>query len=124
GEMVDAIRIQKIKELPHKRWGGPGKTDESLKNYDGRSAKPPFKTPAEVIASPDFAKVIKRSQDRFMRKPDAVKHYESLRAQDELMTIFLKIMADQKLDAIVHKAVEHQPTLIKNAVHPPFVYPK
>jgi amidase len=120
-EIVDPIVIPKIKELLAKRSGGPGETDQSFKNYYGRSANPPFKTPAEVIASPDFAKVVKRSQDRFKRDPDATKHYESLRAQDELLTIFLKVMADHKLDAIVHKAVEHQPTLIKDGVNPPFV---
>jgi Asp-tRNA(Asn)/Glu-tRNA(Gln) amidotransferase A subunit family amidase len=120
-EIVDPIVIPKIKELLAKRSGGPGETDQSFKNYYGRSANPPFKTPAEVIASPEFAKVVKRSQDRFKRNPDAAKHYESLRAQDELMTIFLKIMADHKLDAIVHKAVEHQPTLIKDGINPPFV---
>ena len=31
------------------------------------------------------------------------------------------MMADNKLDAIVHKAVEHQPTFIKDGVNPPFV---
>jgi amidase len=120
-EVVDPIVIPKNKELLAKRSGGPGETDQSFKNYYGRSANPPFKTPAEAIASPDFAKVVKRSQDRFKRNPDAAKHYESLRAQDELMTIFLKVMADQKVDAIVHKAVEHQPTLIRDGVNPPFV---
>ncbi|HXV48185.1 MAG TPA: amidase family protein, partial [Candidatus Binatia bacterium] len=109
-EIVDPIVIPKIKELLAKRSGAPGETEQSFKNYYGRSAKPPFKTPQEVTASPEFAKVVKRSQDRFKRQPDAAKHYESLRAQDELMTNFLKVMADHKLDAIVHKAVEHQPT--------------
>ena len=37
------------------------------------------------------------------------------------MTNLLKVMADIKLDAIVHKAVEHQPTLIKDGVNPPYV---
>ena len=37
------------------------------------------------------------------------------------MTNYLKVMADHKLDAIVHKAVEHQPTLIKDGIAPPFV---
>jgi amidase len=120
-EIVDPVVIPKINELLAKRSGGPGETDQSFRNYYGRSANPPFRTPAEVIDSPDFAKVVKRSQDRFKRIPDAAKHYESLRAQDELMTIFLKVMADHKLDAIVHKAVEHQPTLIKDGVNPPFV---
>jgi len=120
-EIIDPIVIPKVKELLAKRSGGPGETEQSFKNYYSRSAKPPFKSPQEVIASPDFAKVVKRSQDRFKRNPDAAKHYESLRAQDELMTIFLKVMADHKLDAIVHKAVEHQPTLIRDGVNPPFV---
>jgi Asp-tRNA(Asn)/Glu-tRNA(Gln) amidotransferase A subunit family amidase len=120
-EIVDPIVIPKIKELLAKRSGGPGETEQSFRNYFGRSAKPPFKTPQEVIASPDFAKVVKRSQERFKRNPDPAKHYESLKAQEELMTIFLKVMADHRLDAIVHKAVEHQPTLIKDGINPPFV---
>jgi amidase len=120
-EIVDPIVIPRVNELLAKRSGGPGETDQSFKNYYGRSANPPFRSREEAIASPDFAKVVKRSQDRFKRNPDATKHYESLRAQDELMTIFLKVMADHKLDAIVHKAVEHQPTLIRDGVNPPFV---
>jgi Asp-tRNA(Asn)/Glu-tRNA(Gln) amidotransferase A subunit family amidase len=120
-EIVDPIVIPTIRELLAKRSGGPGETAQSFKNYYGRSANPPFKTPAEVVASPDFAKVVTHSQARFQRNPDAAKHYESLRAQDELMTNFLKVMADHELDAIVHKAVEHQPTLIKDGVNPPFV---
>ncbi|NQU71102.1 MAG: amidase, partial [Rhodospirillales bacterium] len=38
-----------------------------------------------------------------------------------LMTRFLTVMADHNLDAIVHKAVEHTPTLIKDGVNPPYV---
>ena len=48
-------------------------------------------------------------------------HYEYLKAREELMTNLLKVMADHRLDAIVHKAVEHQPTLIKDGVNPPYV---
>ncbi len=32
------------------------------------------------------------------------------------MTRLLSVMADHALDAIVHKAVEHQPTLIRDGV--------
>jgi len=41
-----------------------------------------------------------------------------------LMINILKVMADNRLDAIVHKTVEHQPTLIKDGVNPPFVSQK
>ena len=67
-EIVDPITIPKINELLAKRSGGPGDTDKSFKNYYGRSAKPPFKSPQEAIAAPEFAKVVKRSQDRFKKK--------------------------------------------------------
>ncbi len=30
-------------------------------------------------------------------------------------------MADHRLDAIVHKAIEHEPTLIRDGVNPPYV---
>jgi amidase len=36
------------------------------------------------------------------------------------MFTVLKVMADNKLDAIVHKTVEHQPTLIKDGINPPY----
>ncbi len=64
-EIVDPIVIPKIKELLAKRSGGPGDTDQSFRNYFGRSANPPYKTPEEVVAAPDFAKVVKRSQEPF-----------------------------------------------------------
>ena len=42
----------------------------------------------------------------------------------QLMVGLLKVMADNSLDAIVYKAVEHQPTLIEHGVNPPFVNTK
>ncbi len=120
-EIVDPITIPKLNQLLAKRSGGPGDSDASFQSYFGRSAKAPFKSRAEVIAAPDFTKVVRHSQERFKRNPDQTKHYESLRAQDQLMTNLLKVLADNRLDAIVHKAIEHQPTLIKDGVNPPFV---
>ncbi len=49
-EIVDPIVIPKIKELLAKRSGAPGETEASFKNYYGRSANPPFKTPQDAIA--------------------------------------------------------------------------
>ena len=36
----------------------------------------------------------------------------------------MKVMADNRLDAIVHKSVEHTPTLIKDGINPPYVNQK
>jgi len=37
------------------------------------------------------------------------------------MIIIAKVMVDNKLDAIVHKSVEHEPSLIKEGINPPYV---
>jgi amidase len=120
-EVIDPVVIPKLRELLAKRAAGPNDEEESFTTYFGRSAKPLFKFRDEAARSPDFAKVVKRSQERWKRPTDTNKHYEYLKARDELMTNMLKVMADHKLDAIVHKAVEHQPTLIKDGINPPFV---
>ena len=120
-EIVDPVVIPKLKELLAKRAVSPTGGEESFHVYFGRSAHAPFKSREEATRSPDFAKVVRHSQERWKRSPDATKHYESLKAQDELMTNLLKVMADHKLDAVAHKAVEHQPTLIRDGVNPPYV---
>jgi len=120
-EIVDPIVIPKLKELLAKRAGSYLDEINSFDSYFGRSAHPPYKSRDEAAQSPDFAKVIPGSQRRWTRAADAAKHYEFLLAREELTTHVLKIMADHQLDAIVHKAVEHQPTLIKDGVNPPYV---
>jgi amidase len=120
-EIVEPITIPKLKELLSKRAGSYAEAEESFKKYFARSAKPPFKSRAEAACSSDFAKVVRGSQQRWKRAVDPGKHYEYLLAREELTVNFLKVMADHKLDAIVHKAVEHQPTLIKDGVNPPYV---
>jgi Asp-tRNA(Asn)/Glu-tRNA(Gln) amidotransferase A subunit family amidase len=119
--IVDPIVIPELRELLAKRAGSFTDEEESFNRYFSRSAKRPYKSRAEAAASPDFPKVVKRSRERFSRSADDSAHYEYLKARDELMTNLLSVMADNKLDAIVHKAVEHQPTLIKDGINPPFV---
>ncbi|MGH7846528.1 MAG: amidase [Candidatus Binatia bacterium] len=119
--IVDPIVIPKLKELLAKRAGSPTGTDESFELYFGRSANPPVKSRAEAMKSADFTQVTQHAQNRWKRSSDATRHYESLKARDELMINLLKVMADNHLDAIVHKTVEHQPTLIKDGVNPPYV---
>jgi Asp-tRNA(Asn)/Glu-tRNA(Gln) amidotransferase A subunit family amidase len=120
-EIVDPVVIPKLNELLAKRSGSYIQAEQGFKNYIGRSAKAPFASRAEAAKSPDFPKVMRRSQARWNRPEDPAKHYEYLLAREELTTNVLKVMADHKLDAIVHKSVEHQPTLIADAFRPPYV---
>jgi amidase len=120
-DIVDPIVIPHLQALLAQRAGSFTDDEEAFQQYFGRSAQPPFASRAEAAASPDFAKVIRRSQERWQRRPDPGAHYAYLKARDALLTGMLKVMADHRLDAIVHKAVEHQPTRIVDGVNPPFV---
>ena len=73
------------------------------------------------MQSPEFANILRGARNRLQTSSDVSRHYEYLIARDELMASFLKLMADHRLDAIVYKAVEHQPTLIRDGVNPPYV---
>jgi Asp-tRNA(Asn)/Glu-tRNA(Gln) amidotransferase A subunit family amidase len=96
--------------------------EESFRVFASRSRHPAFRTRQEALGSPDFPKVNRRTRERWASaQRDDAAHYEYLKARDGLMTRLLKAMADHRLDAIVHKAVEHQPTLIRDGVNPPYV---
>src|SRR2546425_2980330 len=122
--LVDPITIPKLNELLARRATSPSEVADAFKVFVGRSANPPFKTFQEMLAAPGFAIVVPYAQNRLRGTSDESRHYQFLRAQDELMTNFMKVLADNKLDAIVYKSVEHQPTLIKDGVNPPFVNTK
>jgi len=126
--IVDPVVIPDLKELLATRANGPD-GDASFQRYFGRSANPPFNSREDVVLAPDFDKLFptrKRAFTRPPRDPGEVEssHYQYLMARDELMTRVLKVMADHQLDAIVHKSIEHQPTLIKDGVNPPYVSSK
>jgi Asp-tRNA(Asn)/Glu-tRNA(Gln) amidotransferase A subunit family amidase len=74
----------------------------------------------DVRNSPDYGKVMRRPSVGGRPGPGLS---ESV-ARDELMLEVMKVMADHKLDAIVHKSVEHTPTLIKDGINPPYVNQK
>jgi len=120
-QVVDPIVIPNLKALLAKRAGSFTDEEEGFRNFLGRSKKPPYQSRAEAMQSPDFQKVVKGSRERWTRNPKPEAHYEYLKAKDQLMTNLLQVMADHKLDAIVHKSVEHQPTLIKDGINPPYV---
>ena len=119
--VVDPIVIPNLKALLAKRAGSSSDEEEAFRNYFGRSKKAPYQSRAEAMQTPEFQKVVKGSRERWARSPTNPAHYEYLKAKEELTTNLLTVMADHELDAIVHKSVEHQPTLIKDGVNPPYV---
>jgi Asp-tRNA(Asn)/Glu-tRNA(Gln) amidotransferase A subunit family amidase len=118
--LVDPIVIPDLKKLLATRANSPSETEEAFKHYFARSAKFPFKSFTEMIHSPEFDKVMPISRARLRRPLSEATHYQYLIARDELTTQLLKVMADNKLDSIVFKGVEHQPTPIRDGVNPPY----
>jgi amidase len=119
--IVDPVTIPDLKELLSKRATNQADEEEAFSVWLKRSTNPPYRSREDAIRSPLFEKVQKRSRDRWTKAASTEAHYQYLIAREELMTKLLQVMADQRLDAIVHKAVEHQPTLIRDGVNAPFV---
>jgi amidase len=99
--------------------------------YFARNPNSPFKTQKDMQSHPEYGKILRRGGRRSAANgtnPEAgtpqSRYYEYVIARDQLMIDIMKVMADNKLDAIVHKSVEHTPTLIKDGINPPYVNQK
>jgi amidase len=119
-EIIDPIVIPDLRALLGCRARDARADDGMFETYlkDGSG---PYRTRQDVISSSLFKQVVPGSQRRIAHDDTPEQHHAYMIAREKLMTNILKVMADNRLDAIVHKAVEHQPTLIKDGVNPPFV---
>jgi Asp-tRNA(Asn)/Glu-tRNA(Gln) amidotransferase A subunit family amidase len=129
GATVIDIEIPDALALIAKRASGPTEVEDSWNGYFQRNAKDaPYKTRDEMYSPENVAKVPKLSTRRDSQRRGAAgpeltpeqKHYEYLVAREKLMTSLLKLMADNKLDAVVHKSTEHQPNRIEDAITAPY----
>ena len=122
--VVDPIVIPNLKALLARRATNPDGFEAGLKLYLARNPNSPIKSRQDIANSPELAKSFPPTKaDRWKNPPpalDAARYLDYLEAREELMFTVLKVMADNKLDAIVHKTVEHQPTLIKEGINPPY----
>ncbi|MFC1814738.1 amidase, partial [Thermodesulfobacteriota bacterium] len=120
-EIVDPIAIPDLAALLATRAGDAQVEEESFNEYLAGSARPPYASRQEMLGSNLMGKVTKNTYDRLHRSSSPEAHRSYLKARDLLMTQLLKVMADHRLDAIVHKAVEHEPTLIKDFGTPTYI---
>ena len=119
--LVDPVVIPDLNALLSTRAASPDEESASYQEYIKGSARPPFASRAEIMASPLFAKASRGVHQRWNNPATPGQHHTFLKARELLMTRLMAVMADHRLDAIVHKAVEHQPTLIKDGLNPPYV---
>jgi amidase len=123
--LVDPITIPNLKNLLATRERNPIESDAALELYLARNPSSPFKTRADIINSPDIEKSFPPPNVARYKAAwpplNVARYLEYVRAKDELMIMIAKAIADNKLDAIVHKSVEHEPSLIKDGINPPYV---
>jgi amidase len=120
----DPIVIPNLKALLSRRANNPESFEAGLKIYLARNPDSGLKSRQDIADSPELAKSFPPTKADQWRRPapplDAARYLDYLGAREELMFTVLKVMADHKLDAIVHKTVEHQPTFIKDGTNPPY----
>jgi Asp-tRNA(Asn)/Glu-tRNA(Gln) amidotransferase A subunit family amidase len=119
-EIVDPVVIADLKPPLAKR-ARSVRDDDAMFELYFKGGKAPFETRAAAMASPLFQQVVNSARRRWSAPSSAEQELHYLKARDTLMINKLKVMADHRLDAIDHKAVEHQPTLIRDGVNPPHV---
>ena len=123
--LTDPIAIPGLRELLAKQAGNSAITAQALKVWLGRNPASAFKTREDVRKSPDVEKILLPRIANVWKAapadPDLAKYGEYLAARNQLTINLMKVMADNNLEAIVHKSVEHQPTLIKDGTNPPYV---
>jgi Asp-tRNA(Asn)/Glu-tRNA(Gln) amidotransferase A subunit family amidase len=123
--VVDPIVIPNLKTLLARRANNPDTFEAGLKFYLSRNPNSPIMSRQDIANSPELAKSFPPTKaDRWKNPPpplDPARYLDYLQAREELMFTVLKVMADNKLDAIVHKTVEHQPTFIKDGINPPYL---
>jgi Asp-tRNA(Asn)/Glu-tRNA(Gln) amidotransferase A subunit family amidase len=118
--IIDPIVIPDLKDLLATRARSVA-DDDTMHELYFKGGDTPYGTRKTALASPLFEKVVNSGHRRWKNADTPEKHHAYMKARETLMINMLKVMADHRLDAIAHKAVEHTPTLIKDGVNPPFV---
>jgi amidase len=122
--VVDHLVIPDLKPLMATRGSDDEAADQAIKAYLARNPHSPFKTREDIAKSPDMSKSIpptRAAQWTGPRAPtDRAQDARLLRAREQLAINVAKVIADNRLDAIVYKSVEQQPLLLEEEINPPY----
>ncbi|MDP9037706.1 MAG: amidase family protein [Acidobacteriota bacterium] len=122
--VIDPLPTLNIKEALAARANAPGEAEESFENWVSRNPSTPYHSLEDVKKNPDVVKILPYTKEQTWEKPapppDPAKYARFIVARDKLAYQLWNLMAENRLDAIVFKTVEHQPTLIKDGLNPPY----
>ena len=100
--------------LSMRRNGDRGGAQAAWDVFYGRNRKMPFPSLKALIETPGYQCM--GSVRSELPEPSL----EEVNGREQLNFNLMKAMADHRLDAIVHRTVEHQPTLIADGLTPPY----
>ena len=122
--VIDPLVIPDLKKLLAVRATNPELADEAMALYLSRTPEWPLRTREAIGSHPDMDKAMPPSKATQWRsrpaKTDWAQWGAYLRAREQLTINIAKVMADNRLDAIVHKTVEIPPVAIAEAINPPY----
>ena len=110
----------------------PNPADDSPSAFFARNPNPTFKSNKDILASPEYGKTMNAKRAAYAATRPATppqgtaeeRYARYVIARDRLNVAIAKIIADNDLAALVHKTVEHTPTLIKDGINPPYTSAK
>jgi len=113
-----------LKTLMATRGSDDEAADQAMKAYLARNPHSPFTTREDIAKSPDMAKSIPPTRAAQWTGPrasaDRAQDARLLQAREQLAINVAKVIADNRLDAIVYKSVEQQPLLLEEEINPPY----
>jgi amidase len=122
--VVDPIVIPDLGKLLDARYVHPDLAEQAMQLYLGRTPDWPFRTREAIATHPEMDKAIPPTKATQWRTPqpatDWARWGQYTRAREQLAVNIAKVMADNRLDAIVHKTVETPPIPIADGMKPPY----
>ena len=119
-EVIDPIEIPELQECLATRTRDVSEEDESFERWLAGRPNAPYGTRENTMASPKWGELRPNTRARWEFSSTAEDRDRYHTARERLTTNLLNVMAEHRLDAIVHKAVEHEPTLIEEGIRPPY----
>jgi Asp-tRNA(Asn)/Glu-tRNA(Gln) amidotransferase A subunit family amidase len=123
-DVVDPIVIPDLKKLLDARYVHPDLAEQAMQLYLGRTPEWPFRTREAIARHPEMDKAIPPTKATQWRTPqpatDWTRWGQYVQAREQLTINIAKVMADNRLDAIVHKTVEVPPIPIAEGMKPPY----
>lgn len=110
--IVDSVTIPRLVELMTIAGGGEGSaTEDGIDGFLAKQANAPVHSLREIVASP---LIIAKRRDELGRevgqRADDAAVVKAANAREELRIAVLKVMADNRLDALLYATYDHAPT--------------